>query len=58
MDRKKELGRKGKEARERIYHIKGVFFHGDMNDEEDRDIFFTAVSEIYGNANYIICNNN
>ena len=58
MDRNKELGKKIKAELERIYHIKVFFFHGDMNDEEDRDIFFTAVSEMYGNTDCIICNNN
>ncbi len=58
MDRNKELGKKIKAELERIYHIKVFFFHGDMNDEEDRDIFFTAVSEIYGNADCIKVNNN
>lgn len=57
MDKNKELGRKIKAELERIYHIKVFFFHGDMDDEEDRDIFFAAVSEMYGRAKYIICNN-
>lgn len=57
MDRNKELGRKIKEELERIYHVKVFFFHGDVNEEEDRDIFFAAVRQMYGNTDCIICNN-
>ncbi|MCM1127578.1 MAG: hypothetical protein NC429_14045 [Lachnospiraceae bacterium] len=58
MDRNKDLGRRIKAELENSYHVKVFFFHGDRNDEEDRDIFLAAVSEMYGNTNCIICNNN
>lgn len=57
MDKNKDLGRMIKEELESVYHVPVFFFHGDMNNEEDRDIFFTAVKEIYGRTDYIICQN-
>lgn len=54
MDTNKELGRRIKAELERIYHVKVFFFHGDMNDEEDRDIFFTAVEAMYQSASCIM----
>lgn len=57
MDTNKELGGMIKEELENIYHVAVFFFHGDVESEEDRDIFFTAVKEMYGRTDYIICNN-
>lgn len=57
MDKNKELGWMIKEELESIYHVSVFFFHGDVEKEEDRDIFFTAVEEMYGRTDYIICNN-
>lgn len=54
MDTNKELGRRIKAELERIYHVKVFFFHGDMNDEEDRDIFFAAVEAMYRSASCIM----
>lgn len=58
MDKDKELGMMIKEELERIYHVAVFFFHGDVESEEDRDIFFTAIEEMYGRTEYIICHNN
>lgn len=57
MDKNKELGRMIKEELESVYHVSVFFFHGDINSEEDRDIFFAAVKEIYGGTDYLICQN-
>lgn len=57
MGTDKELGRMIKEELERIYQVAVFFFHGDIENEEDRDIFFTAVKEMYGRTDYIICQN-
>lgn len=57
MDKNKELGRLIKEEIERVYHVAVFFFHGDVEQEEDRDIFFAAVKEMYGGTDYIICKN-
>ena len=54
MDTNKELGRMIKEELENIYNVKVFFFHGDIRSEEDRDIFFAAVKEMYGRMDYII----
>jgi len=58
MDMDKRLGRRIKEELEKRYRIKVFFFQGDVNSEEDRDIFFAAVECMYGNTSYIICNSN
>ena len=58
MGTNKELGMLIKAELERIYEVAVFFFHGDIKSEEDRDIFFTAVSEMYGRTDYIICQNN
>ena len=39
MDTNKELGRSIKEELERLYNVTVFFFHGDVESEEDRDIF-------------------
>ena len=57
MDKNKELGGMIKEQLESIYHVAVFFFHGDVENEEDRDIFFTSVEEMYGRTDYIICHN-
>lgn len=54
MDTNKENGRMIKEELENLYHVTVFFFHGDMESEEDRDIFFTAVKEMYGRMDYVI----
>jgi len=54
MDTNKEAGRAIKEELENLYHVAVFFFHGDMGSEEDRDIFFTAVKEMYGRIDYVI----
>ena len=54
MDTNKELGRLIKEELERLYNVAVFFFHGDVESEEDRDIFFTAVQEMYGRMDYIL----
>jgi len=54
MDTNKELGRMIKEELESLYHVAVFFFHGDIGSEEDRDIFFTAVKEMYGRIDYVI----
>lgn len=54
MDTDKELGRMIKEELERLYHVAVFFFHGDITSEEDRDIFFAAVKEMYGRMDYVI----
>lgn len=58
MDKNKELGSMIKEELESVYHVPVFFFHGDIDNEEDRDIFFTTVKEMYGGTDYIICQNN
>ncbi len=58
MDSNKELGRMIKEELENIYHVPVFFFHGDTGSEEDRDIFFSAVKEMYGGTDYFICQSN
>ena len=55
MDKNKELGKMIKEELENIYHVPVFFFHGDIGSEEDRDIFFAAVQEMYGGTDYLIC---
>ncbi|MDE7446290.1 MAG: hypothetical protein K2N15_11420 [Lachnospiraceae bacterium] len=57
MNKNKELGSKIKEELEKIYHVGVFFFHGDVENEEDKDIFFAAVEELYGWADHIICHN-
>lgn len=57
MNKNKELGRMIKEELEKIYHVGVFFFHGDVESEEDKDIFFAAVEEMYGRPNHIICHN-
>lgn len=54
MDTNKELGRIIKEELEQIYHVAVFFFHGNVESEEDRDIFFAAVKEMYGRMDYIL----
>ena len=54
MDTNKELGRSIKEELERLYNVTVFFFHGDVASEEDRDIFFTAVQEMYGRMDHIL----
>lgn len=54
MDTNKELGHMIKDELESLYHVAVFFFHGDMRSEEDRDIFFTAVKEMYGRMDYVI----
>ncbi len=54
MDTNKEVGRMIKEELERIYSASVFFFHGDITSEEDRDIFFAAVKEMYGRMDYVI----
>ncbi len=54
MDTNKEMGHRIKQELEHLYHVGVFFFHGDINSEEDRDIFFTAVKEMYGRMDYII----
>lgn len=58
MDKNKELGKRVKSELEREYHVPIFFFHGDIQSEEDRDLFKGAVQEMYGGADYIICNDN
>ena len=58
MDKNKELGSMIKEELESVYYVPVFFFHGDIDNEEDRDIFFTTVKEMYGGTDYIICQNN
>ena len=55
MDKNKDLGRMIKEELENVYHVPVFFFHGDIGSEEDRDIFFAAVKEMFGKSDYIIC---
>ncbi len=55
MDTNKELGLSIKEELENIYQVTVFFFHGDVESEEDRDIFFTAVKEMYGRMDYVYC---
>ena len=43
-----------KEELERIYSASVFFFHGDITSEEDRDIFFAAVKEMYGRMDYVL----
>ena len=54
MDTNKELGRSIKEELERLYNVTVFFFHGDVESEEDRDIFFTAVQEMSGRMDHIL----
>ena len=54
MDTNKEVGRMIKEELETLYDVAVFFFHGDINSEEDMDIFFTAVKEMYGRMDYVI----
>ena len=58
MGTDKELGLLIKAELERIYEVAVFFFHGDIESEEDRDIFFAAVNEMYGRTDYIFCQNN
>lgn len=55
MDKNKDLGRMIKEELENLYHVPVFFFHGDIGSEEDRDIFFTTVKEMFGGTDYFIC---
>ncbi len=55
MDKNKSLGRMIKEELESVYNVSVFFFHGDIKNEEDRDIFFSAVEEMYGGTDFIIC---
>ena len=55
MDKDRDLGRMIKEELEKVYHVPVFFFHGDTGSEEDRDIFFTAVKEMFDGSDYIIC---
>ena len=48
MDKDKELGKRVKEEFERLYHVSVFFFHGDIQSEEDRDLFYSAVWAMYG----------
>lgn len=57
MEKNERLGRRIKEELERTYQISVFFFHGDVNSDEDRDLFKSAVQEMYGGVDYIICNN-
>lgn len=57
MDTNKELGKQIKSELEKVYGVAVFFFHGDVNSEEDRDIFSAAVEEMFGKADYIICHN-
>ena len=43
-----------KEQLEAVYQVKVFFFHGDIEREEDSDIFFTAVREMFGRMDYVI----
>ncbi|MCM1136855.1 MAG: SDR family NAD(P)-dependent oxidoreductase [Clostridium sp.] len=54
MDTNKELGRDIKAELERLYNARVFFFHGNVESEEDRDIFFAAVQEMYGRMDYIL----
>lgn len=56
MDKNKQLGKRVKAELEYIYHIPVFFFHGDSKSEEDRDLFYGAVKEMYGGIDYAICN--
>ena len=54
MDTNKELGRSIKEELERLYNVTVFFFFFFVESEEDRDIFFTAVQEMYGRMDHIL----
>lgn len=56
MDTDKVLGKKLKEEFEKEYHVTAFFFHGDSESEEDMDLFQSAVQEMYGGIDYIVCN--
>lgn len=58
MNKNKELGRKIKEELESVYQVSVFFFHGDISSEEDRDLFFSAIKEMYGRTDYLICQSN
>ncbi len=58
MDKNKELGKRVKAALEKKYQIPVFFFHGDVKSEEDRELFYGAVQEMYGRIDYAICNDN
>lgn len=55
MDINKELGQSIKRELEQVHHVSVFFFHGDMQSEEDRDLFQGAVREMYGGADCVIC---
>ena len=57
MNKNQELGRMIKEELEESYHVGVFFYHGDVEKEEDKDIFFAAVEAMYGRADHIICHN-
>ena len=57
MDQNKELGRMIQEELERVYQVAVFFFHGDVDSEEDRDIFFAVIEEMYKGTDCIICKN-
>ena len=58
MEKNKKMGEMLKEELQKLYDIPVFFFHGDSHSEEDREIFFAAVNEMYGGADFIICQNN
>ncbi len=57
MDKNKEMGNRVKTEFERKYHVPVFFFHGDVESEEDRDLFEGAVREMYGQVDFIVCSN-
>ncbi len=57
MDKNKERGRSFAREMERVYRVPVFFFHGDVDSEEDRDIFLAVVREKYGKTDFLVCRN-
>jgi NAD(P)-dependent dehydrogenase (short-subunit alcohol dehydrogenase family) len=53
IDIDKEAGMRLKEDLEREYCIHVFFFHGNVYDEEDMDIFCKAVKEQFGSVHFL-----
>lgn len=55
MDKNKQKGQRIKKELERAHHVSVFFFHGDVESEEDRDLFQGALQEIFRGMEYIFC---
>ncbi len=56
MDTDKAAGKALKARLDKKYGVNLFFFHGDVNSEEDRELFENAVIAQYGRVDHIISN--